>query len=322
MLAQSGSRHSNRANLILAGTGRAGTTSLYRYLSDHPSVCASSVKEVHFFDNLSSNHLSEDVLRKYDMYFSHCPAGIPIRMEATPLYLYGGKTTANAINEALPDVKLIFTLRDPTSRAFTIFRANKNRDPRTFGSLSFNDFVSIGLNTINSASGKHIDERAKKIAKLLTQGCYATFLSQYYDIFHTDRICILFFDDIVKDIRRVMRVVADFIEIDFEFYAHYIFNIENRTRIFRFGLLHQVAYAVNARMERTLNRYPKVRKNIRNLYNMVNERKASDEIMSEESRHILNQFYRPHNLKLFKLLKQESPALILPAWICEATDGW
>ena len=35
--------------LIIGGTTKAGTTSLHAYLSDHPQVCASSIKETRFF---------------------------------------------------------------------------------------------------------------------------------------------------------------------------------------------------------------------------------------------------------------------------------
>jgi hypothetical protein len=40
------------ANAIIAGTNKAGTTSLFRYLSDHPEVCASNIKEISFFSGL------------------------------------------------------------------------------------------------------------------------------------------------------------------------------------------------------------------------------------------------------------------------------
>lgn len=35
--------------LIIGGTPKAGTTSLYKWLSDHPDVCPSSLKETRFF---------------------------------------------------------------------------------------------------------------------------------------------------------------------------------------------------------------------------------------------------------------------------------
>lgn len=36
------------ANFIIAGTEKAGTTSVFTYLSTHPSVCGSAVKETDF----------------------------------------------------------------------------------------------------------------------------------------------------------------------------------------------------------------------------------------------------------------------------------
>ena len=35
-------------NTIVAGAPKCGTTSVFRYLADHPEVCASNVKETRF----------------------------------------------------------------------------------------------------------------------------------------------------------------------------------------------------------------------------------------------------------------------------------
>lgn len=35
--------------IIIGGTSKAGTTSLYRYLSDHPMISQSKLKETGFF---------------------------------------------------------------------------------------------------------------------------------------------------------------------------------------------------------------------------------------------------------------------------------
>ncbi|MEW6715877.1 MAG: hypothetical protein AB1345_00005, partial [Chloroflexota bacterium] len=79
--------------LIIAGTTRAGTTSLFKYLSDHPDVCAASVKETGFFLDADypnpppTKYRAEDGLSRYESYFSSCPEK-PVRLEATPGYLY------------------------------------------------------------------------------------------------------------------------------------------------------------------------------------------------------------------------------------------
>jgi len=307
-------------NLIFAGTGRAGTTSLFRYLADHPSVCASSVKEVHFFDDKSPDKLDEDDLKKYESYFSHCLPGVPIRMEATPLYLNGGRRIAETIRRAIPDVKLIFTLREPISRAFTVFRSNRNKEPQTFGDLTFDDFVAIGLDGEQVERKVKTINRAERISSYLADGCYARFLSGYYDVFPHEQLCVLFFDDLGKDVQNVMLKVTDFLKIDPHFYDSYTFHIENRTRSYRFSLLHRFAYGVNMKLESVLNRYPAARSSLRQIYNKVNERGDQGEQISELARRRLQKFYEPHNRELYAMLKQHIPQYKLPEWIVSSRD--
>ena len=50
-------------NFFIVGTGKAGTTSLYHYLQQHPQIYMSPIKEPCYFaaeirpDNLTSTHL-------------------------------------------------------------------------------------------------------------------------------------------------------------------------------------------------------------------------------------------------------------------------
>lgn len=39
-------------NLIIGGVHKAGTTSLFSYLMDHPKVCGSTKKEIHHYTPL------------------------------------------------------------------------------------------------------------------------------------------------------------------------------------------------------------------------------------------------------------------------------
>lgn len=40
-----------RLDFLIGGVQKAGTTSLFGYLSEHPQLMAPSQKETHFFDN-------------------------------------------------------------------------------------------------------------------------------------------------------------------------------------------------------------------------------------------------------------------------------
>ncbi len=39
-------------NLVIVGVVKSGTTSLFNYLSQHPDICPSDVKETRYFDPL------------------------------------------------------------------------------------------------------------------------------------------------------------------------------------------------------------------------------------------------------------------------------
>jgi hypothetical protein len=241
-------------------------------------------------------------------------------MEATPLYLNGGKRIAEAIYSVIPDVKLIFTLREPISRAFTVFRAFRIKEPETFGDLSFDDYVAIGLDSGQAERNVKTHNRAERISSYLADGCYAHFLSEYYGVFPQEQLCVLFFDDFGKDVKSVMLNVTEFLNIDPRFYDSYKFHVENRTRSYRFSLLHRFAYGANMKLERTLNRYPAVRRALRQIYDKLNERKDHEDQISELARLRLQKFYEPHNRELYVLLKQHVPRARLPEWIASAKD--
>jgi len=309
------------ANLIIAGAGRSGTTSLFRYLADHPSVCASSAKEVHFFDKMPPEGLNHESLKRYESYFRHCSPDIPVRVEATAGYLYGGRRTAEAIRSAIPHVKLIFILREPINRAFTVFRKSRTGEPETFQGLSFDDFVAIGLDGEHAEHNAKTHGRAEKIVGRLMQGCYVQFLSEYFAVFPPEQICVLFFDDFAKDVRSVMLKVVEFLCIDPHFYDSYTFHVENRTRSYRIALLHRFANRLNMKLERMLNRYPAGRRSLRKIYNKFNERRNQGDQISELARQRLQKFYEPYNRELYVLLKQQVPNARLPEWIMSARDG-
>ena len=75
-----------RVSFIIGGVQKGGTTALFRYLEDIPSLAMSTVKETHFFDEEASvDWASPD----YGAYHALFPAwdGRP-RGEATPIYVY------------------------------------------------------------------------------------------------------------------------------------------------------------------------------------------------------------------------------------------
>ncbi|QNO26766.1 sulfotransferase [Sphingopyxis sp. OPL5] len=100
-------------NLLVIGAMKCGTSSLHNYLARHPDIFMSEEKEINFFTGSNSN-------QSLDWYKAQFPVDAPIRGESSQNYskrhnpLFPG--AAEAIKALIPDVKLIYVVRDPIER--------------------------------------------------------------------------------------------------------------------------------------------------------------------------------------------------------------
>src|SRR6187399_1055850 len=94
--------------LIIGGSTKCGTTSVFNYFEFHPEVCPCIMKESRFFWSdtyaLSSAPRKHEQVNHFAELFDNCKNN-KIRVEATPDYLYSS-ATALKIHEQLPNCKL------------------------------------------------------------------------------------------------------------------------------------------------------------------------------------------------------------------------
>ncbi|MDT4994766.1 MAG: hypothetical protein QOH97_4658 [Actinoplanes sp.] len=126
-------------DFLIIGTKRGGTTSLWRYLIQHPLVPrlfpAWNTKTSHYFeDNFS---------RGEAWYRSHFPTvrqraaregrhGGPSRVgEAAPLYMFH-PLAAERVADVLPRVRMIVLLRDPVERAYSHWKERRTEGTEPF----------------------------------------------------------------------------------------------------------------------------------------------------------------------------------------------
>jgi hypothetical protein len=109
-------------DFIIIGAQKSGTSSLYRYISQHPQLLPSSEKEVHFFDGGIDPKV--DNYEKGEMWYrSHFPLQKDTSedtrvFEASPLYIFN-PLCPKRISDLLPNIKIIALLRNPTERAIS-----------------------------------------------------------------------------------------------------------------------------------------------------------------------------------------------------------
>lgn len=212
-------------HIIIAGTTKAATTSLFHYLEDHPQINPSSIKETRFF--LDSQYplpakynYEKDKMEQYYTLFQKTTRDIPL-MEATPDYLYG-KNTPIFLTELLPDLKLIFLLRNPTERFISWYKFARQVG-KIDSSVTFREFYEMQeRENFYSYKAQHL--------QALIQGRYSHYLNHFLNYINRDNILIVTTDSIQNNLQETIKKMCSFCEISTTFYNNYDFKIYNKTQ--------------------------------------------------------------------------------------------
>jgi hypothetical protein len=246
-------------NLIIAGVGGAGTTSLFSYLAQHPDICASSIKEVRYFSPLRYGEPLPP-LETYARYFRHCEEERYV-MEATPGYFYGGEPLASAMKERLPDARVLVILRDPSARLWSSFNYVKMR-LKIEKDRTFEDYVE----TARDLRARGLDQRREfSRYSALSSGFYVEYISPWFETFGP-AFRVVFFEDLAADPRRVVESICEWLEIAAEPAARIDYAVQNRTVLYKNERIQRLALAANDRGERFFRRHPVLKAGLRRIY--------------------------------------------------------
>ncbi|WP_298607898.1 sulfotransferase [uncultured Thiothrix sp.] len=94
------------------GAQKAGTTWLHRMLSQHPQLYLPEAKELHYWDK----QYPQAPIQAYLDFFHRIDC---LEGEITPSYAILPISTIQVIHQYLPELKLIYSLRNPIERAWS-----------------------------------------------------------------------------------------------------------------------------------------------------------------------------------------------------------
>jgi hypothetical protein len=191
-------------NFMIIGVAKAGTTSLFRYLDEHPQVFMCSEKGSNFFGYEDARnwrwtdegkppalrHFQARTFAEYEALFAGVTNEIAIG-EASPQYLRC-PTAAQRIHDCIPTVKLIASLRNPADRAFSGFLMRTRRGEPV----------------------KSIAEELTPAASHVQEGLYYKRLKRYFDLFPREQIKILIFEEFKQDPARTVAELFEFVGVD------------------------------------------------------------------------------------------------------------
>ena len=194
---------------LIIGAQKAGTTSLYNYLCEHPELISNNTwKEVHFFDKRENiNKGLGSYLGSFPSYFK---ARGKITFEATPDYLFYD-WVPKRIKNLVGSIKLIAILREPASRAFSAwkmyhsFKETNNAHLRNlYDPRSFDEAIADEMNETNYPDNYEF--------YYLDRGKYALQLQRYFSVFGRNNVLVIDFNSFAT-LDKLLATICDFIKI-------------------------------------------------------------------------------------------------------------
>ena len=277
-------------DFVILGAMKSGTTSLYDFITQHPSIAPAAKKELQYFSkNYRSKILDTEtaslskkrggeggvIFGHYRLgklwYRSNFPTNISkyyfykkmnqklLSGEASPAYLFY-PTVPGRMNEVLPDVKLIVILRNPVDRAYSHHHHALRINLTT---LSFENAIKSEEKRLAEEKGQMIKDPNSVPAShshhsYLARGVYADQLENWFRHYDRKKFLILTTEDFRKNSQQALDQVFDFLEVP-------PFQVENLAD-----------------------------KNVGNY----------KERMNEDTRKFLIEYFKPHNERLSKLLQR------------------
>lgn len=285
----------NKLNLFIVGAAKSGTTTLYHYLEKHFQVFMPEdelYKEPAFFSKKGEKMGYE----RYLDIFKNAKSSHKYIGEASTAYLTDN-VSAKRIHDYNKDSKIIILLRNPIDRAYSLYN------------WMVQEGYEYSLN-FEMALKKELSRKRKKIPNFfepeyywnymyLESGLYYEQVKRYFELFNSEKIKVIIFEDMVKDIQKTYQELSSFLGIE---YQEINIEQENESQSVYLSLLSFFGRKVTNRV----NRYFKFgKKKTRDYLIYKLQKKVKPKKLNKKTREKLLRYYAEDIQKLEKLLDKD-----------------
>ena len=277
-------------NFFIVGAPRSGTTFLYHCLKQVSGVYMSPVKEPSYFaTSINPDRKLTKPIRdkkKYLKLFEGVKNEIAIG-EASPSYLWDPKA-AQLIHESVPHAKIIMILRDPVERAFSHYLLGLGIGYET---LPFKEAMKKALNGPNDYTNR-----------IAACSFYSEEVNRYLKTFKKEKIKIFIFEEFMKDERKSLEEVLDFLGVHTEIPES--LNIVSNTVDVSIGRFSQ--YLIRNRVLRSIVR-DLLPEEGGVILRKIFSKETKKPTLSIEDRKFVEGIYQEDVIKLQKILERKLP---------------
>jgi hypothetical protein len=188
-----------KVNLLILGTQKAGTTSLYEYIRQHHDIYFSDVKEVTYFVEDKLYQKGEDY---YHSFFTKVTNEKIIA--SAYVHMLSCKEAPLRVKQYNKDMKFIIMLREPVSRAYSAYNyAIKNGWENEKN--SFEDTITLEPERIKN---KQFD------LMYFENGMYYKHIKRWQEYFPKENFLLIKDTDLRNDPKEVLKKVFQFLNIE------------------------------------------------------------------------------------------------------------
>jgi hypothetical protein len=302
-----------RPNFFISGAPRCGTTALYTYLSEHPNIFMSEVKELNYFasDFPNVQKISFKSPNDYLKLFARADDRHLAVGEASPFYLFS-KVAFENMHSFDPQARIILSLRNPVDFIQSYHQLNlsllREDEPDLARAWDLQDL---------RREGQRLPKSTREPALLMYGeiGKFSKYIQRLFTIFPREQVKVILLEDLAtdtwatyEDILRFMNVPSDG-RTDFQ---QINANFENRSR-FLAKLFHppQPVYQLFMRFISLFG--VGLMKNVSVVYNRIerlNTTRSTRSKMDPELRARLCEHFRPDIENLAGIIERD-----LNAWL-------
>lgn len=205
-------------NFLIIGTQKGGTSSLYAYLVQHPSIAAASRKEVRYFDaNYEKGpywYRAQFPTLFYKYYVQKIQKRPLITGEASPFYIFS-PGVPERVYRFLPDAKLIAVLRNPVDRAFSDYHhaVRGGHITDSFENVVQRQLEQIAADEAVKADENYLTLNCEKKYTVIARGIYFEPLKRWDTYFGKAQRLVLNSSDLFQQPAATFKRVLEFLEL-------------------------------------------------------------------------------------------------------------
>lgn len=287
----------SKIQLMIVGSQKSGTSSLLRYLAQHPGIYTHPQPEMTYF--LQDHEYNRGYESAYAKYFSKCPDDEIII--AKNVMVMCSTEKMQRIHEHNPKINLVVLLREPVSRAYSAYWWARRRGWENI--KTFED-------ALNTEETRHNEDWFKWRQCLYKfNSTYYPHINTLYSMFGNEQVHCFLTEELTTNAHSICQQLFTIIDVNSEFepIVDKKFNKAAMPRSDKFGFLFTQFLASQNPLRRAIRKLVpdaaayKFRKALLDL----NEKPFTPPQINPKTSLELGKYFTPYNEKLSELIGQD-----------------